>query len=136
MVDQVRPEMPTASPDLLLRRLCSHQDDASMNNMDVQIARIANGSAPLYSLPNELITDIIHRLVICRDDHFIHHNFPIIASHITHRLREVTLNSPILWTQIRISRTISPDQAGAFLHRSRTCLLDVEVYLDDSRDLS
>ncbi|KAK6969231.1 hypothetical protein R3P38DRAFT_3298654 [Favolaschia claudopus] len=57
--------------------------------------------------------------------------FPIQFSHISHRIRELTLASPEIWTTIRLShRTRFWKWAPLFLERSQAQLLDISVNLE------
>jgi hypothetical protein len=95
--------------------------NTSLNQVNTKIARITNSTAPLYTLPNEIITAIIDAgLRTSR-------TFAILTSHITHHLREVAIGSPALWN--RISARYSLDKVDTYLHRSGRCLLDIEVTL-------
>src|SRR3984957_8084683 len=79
--------------------------------IDYQIARIVNSTTPLYSLPDEIIIAIIH---IGRRTS---RDFPMLVSHISHRMRELAIGSPTLWTQIAIRSCL--DQVKPYLLRSR-----------------
>ena len=106
--------------------------NTSLVFVNAQIARITNRNAPIYSLPNEIITAIFNAGIpnfspasdysssICK-------RFPIVASHITHHLREVVLSSPSLWRRIRVSSARSLDQVNTYLHRSKGCFLEIMV---------
>jgi len=97
--------------------------DTSLNQINAKIARIINSTAPLYTLPNEIITAIIHAgLRTSR-------TFAICVSHVTHHLREVAIGSPSLWTRIRITSGGSLDKVDTYLHRSGRCLLDIRVVI-------
>jgi len=95
--------------------------------LDTQIARITNRNAPIYSLPNEIITAIFNAGIPTSK------KFPILVSHITHHLREVALSSPSLWKRIHISSPRSFDRVDAYVHRSKCCLLEIAVYAAKGR---
>ena len=70
-------------------------------------------------------------------------NFPVVVSHVCRFWREVAMNSPLLWTSIRISSAsietlIGRDgpvlpRASAFTLRSMQCSLDVKLDLTKRR---
>ena len=93
----------------------------SLNQINAKIARITNSTAPLYTLPDEIITAIIHA-GLCTS-----RTFAICVSHVTHHLREVAIGSPSLWTRIRITSGGSLDEVDTYLQRSERCLLDIRV---------
>jgi len=107
-------EMKAAESTLLLQ-LADTQ--TRLRHMDCQIARIANSTTPLYSLPDEIIVAIIHvgNHSSC--------TFPILMSHISHRMRELAIGSPTLWTSIDINLCL--DKVKTYLSRSRPCLLSI-----------
>ena len=109
-------EMKAAECTLLLQ-LADTQ--TRLKQMDSQIARIVNSTTPLYSLPDEIIIAIIH---IGRRTS---RDFPMLVSHISHRMRELAIGSPTLWTQIAIRSCL--DQVKTYLSRSRRCLLTISA---------
>lgn len=93
--------------------------------------RILNDDAPVYRLPNDLLT---HIFLLCQ-----HHSrkgsippFQVIASHVSHRWRTIVITTPLLWNTIAfripyltIERVLS--QLEAHLERSHRCFLDITL---------
>jgi hypothetical protein len=100
----------------------SQQPDpqASPDCTDAQIAQISNSAAPVYSFPNEILTAIFEV------GYSYSLTFPVVVSHVTHRLREVAIGSPTLWRHIFVAG-VSLDQVETYLHRSRGCLLEITL---------
>jgi hypothetical protein len=96
---------------------------ASLDQVNARIAKITNANAPLYALPNEIITAIFQSGLRTSN------NYPILVSHVTHYLREVALGSSTLWRRICVSEeTLARGQVDTYLHRSKGCLLEVTVH--------
>ena len=106
-----------AAESALLLQLADIQ--TRLKPVDRQIARIANGTTLLYSLPDEIIVAIIHI------GHRTCHDFPTLVSHISHHMRELAIGSPTLWTRINIDSCL--DQVKTYLSRSRQCLLTISM---------
>lgn len=80
---------------------------------------------PLYSLPNELIVEILKTTVHTPTFNAVE----IALSHISAHLRHITLNTPSLWTSITIHHSCLA-RTAAYLARSETCPLDLVICLD------
>jgi hypothetical protein len=99
----------------------------SLDNVNRQIATVTNTTSHIYSLPNEIIT------LVFESGFQTSQTFPILVSHISHRLREVALCSPTLWTRIFVSLGADIEKVEAYLHRSKGCLLEMTVSADMPR---
>src|SRR5271170_7935916 len=106
-----------AAESALLLQLADIQ--TRLKRVDSQIALIANSTTPLYSLPDEIILAIIHVGNHSRSA------FPILMSHISHRMRELAIGSPTLWTRIAVHSCL--DKVKTYLSRSRQCLLRISM---------
>ncbi|PPQ77106.1 hypothetical protein CVT25_010801 [Psilocybe cyanescens] len=100
-----------------------------------QYARLLNNQAPVYRLPNELLTSIF---TTCQQSLRLSNKpvtpFQVVISHISHRWREIVLSTPLLWNTINfrvrpmnhVQRHIL-SQLEAHLTRSNTCFLDITL---------
>ncbi|KAJ6509476.1 hypothetical protein C8R47DRAFT_27711 [Mycena vitilis] len=86
--------------------------------------------ATLLTLPGEIVIHIFTLLVIDLGDAPPE---PVVLhlSAICRPLRELVINTPTLWSRIRLRRfPTDMDGAYLFIARSKDCLLDMSVYFD------
>jgi len=103
-------------------------------------ARIVNNDAPVFRLPNELLTEI---LIICQNSPTPRKKayrclpLQVTISHVSQRWREVVLETPLFWNTVdfrvrsmaHIQRCILPF-LDARLTRSLSCFLDITLDFD------
>ena len=88
-----------------------------------------NQLAPISSLPNELLSAIFE---------YGHLSSPlrttppieIVLSHINQRFRDVALNTQSLWTRIKVFFRTPFNKVIAYLHRSGTSPLHLDIHMD------
>ncbi|KAJ7783721.1 hypothetical protein DFH07DRAFT_788890 [Mycena maculata] len=85
--------------------------------------------ATLLALPEELLVQFF-KIVI--EDSGDNPAEPVVLrlSSVCKFLRELVINSPILWSYIRLRGFRELKAVPLFIERSKTCLLDVTVHLD------
>ncbi|KZP24159.1 hypothetical protein FIBSPDRAFT_930115 [Athelia psychrophila] len=99
---------------------------------------ILNHGAGIYTLPVEILMAIIQVgcIPFCAQDE----RFEVLVSHISSHWRQVALTTPSLWTTIRrVERCNRLDRIAAYLERSRSSLINLQVYIgseDDEGDVS
>ncbi|KAJ6604591.1 hypothetical protein DFH09DRAFT_1123201 [Mycena vulgaris] len=83
----------------------------------------------LLSLPGELLVHISTILIADVGDDFLE---PVILQlcSVCKALRELLVNSPTVWTRLRIRTFNDLNGVSLFIARSETCLLDLFVYFD------
>lgn len=87
----------------------------------------ANLSSPIYSLPNEVL-----EVILCYVRPSVPHSlpdWPMTLSHVTRRWRHLSLHTPNLWTDLRITFSIDDEYLSNYVNRSSNRLLDVLVDL-------
>jgi len=89
---------------------------------------LINHRASVSKLPVELLS---HIFLICQAASAPNFcpSFGVVASHVSHHWRTISLSTPLLWNDIRISkRTRHPLlRLEAYLRRSYNCFLDILV---------
>src|SRR5262245_20531692 len=89
---------------------------------------------PTYCLPSELISLIFNfgRILEVRSDRFKTH-FALAVSQVSARWRAIALHTPTLWKDIFIQANLitATELVEAYLERSRDCLLDIDLDLDN-----
>lgn len=130
--------------DSLLQELESLNLD--LKSQRAQLSQLVNEDAPVYRLPNELLTSIF---LICAKTSTsvwpseitrIHMSpgwlpFQVAASHVSHRWRHIVLGTPLLWNAVNMNRRMV-SQLEAHLDRSGSCFLDISLNFQDSDDLA
>jgi hypothetical protein len=127
---------------------------SSLQNELAQLGNFSNRDAPISSLPNEILALIFlhgQRMYIATKHPFPPANFEsdidsietgseprsspgfeVTISHVTHHWRNVTINTPFLWTNINVSSQSSLQKLGVYLDRSGTCLLNLSVQVHEN----
>jgi len=98
-------------------------------------AEIANLSAPISSLPNEILGEIFRYM----KDSYRVDNIPdvVVVSHVTRRWRNVAISNPSLWDTIRVNASYpSMDLPIAFIIRSRPYTLDITLAVPDDAPMA
>ncbi|KAJ7125641.1 hypothetical protein C8R43DRAFT_713464 [Mycena crocata] len=85
----------------------------------------------LFALPGELIIDIFKILTVDEGD-IPSSSEPLVLRlcSVCKFLREFVINTPTLWTTIRLGSFRDLDTAPLFVKRSTTCLLEIFAYFD------
>jgi hypothetical protein len=103
--------------------------DDLLTMMQTNFSKLANRAAPVYSIPNEILSAIFKAACFPRSLWPLD-IFEIKFSHVTHHWRDVAVNTPHLWTEIKVFRMKnSLDMVEAYLTRSKWLPLDMKVYL-------
>jgi hypothetical protein len=119
------------------RQLCLQlaQVRESLSCVCSEEAEITNLSAPVSSLPNEILGEIFRYM----KDSYRVNNIPdvVVVSHVTRHWRNVALSNPSLWDTIRVNASNpSMDLPIAFLARSKPCTLDITFAVPDDAPMS
>ncbi|THV02883.1 hypothetical protein K435DRAFT_836213 [Dendrothele bispora CBS 962.96] len=104
----------------------------------VEHGRLLNLSAPISGLPPDLLSSIF---LLCYCQESVPH-FPTVASHVCNYWREVSLGTPLLWTNIHVRLKPSPwlspklhvDRLEAYLKRTGTAHYKVRVEINGNHD--
>lgn len=115
--------------------------DLDLRSQEAEYSRLVNDDAVVYRLPNELWT---HIFIMCTKTTttvwpIISYRtsaavlpFQVIASHVSHRWRDIALGTPLLWNNIAFNvRSLKHingcliSQLEAHLERSGSCFLDI-----------
>jgi hypothetical protein len=113
------------------RHLRDLQDEVQVLELDLarkqrEIIALTNSVAPISLLPSELIAEIFNT---GRHTSSIRPSFPLVVSHVTRKWREIAIQSPSLWTDIRIGgRSETQALLDLYLQRSQDQPLDVEIH--------
>ncbi|PPQ96244.1 hypothetical protein CVT26_005571 [Gymnopilus dilepis] len=119
--------------------------EAELQAKQAQYYSVLNEETYLYRLPDELISSIFLTCqAMTRLSRKISTPFEIVASHVSHRWRDVVLSTPLLWNVIdlRIRPTnhvpgLAYARLEAHLARSLyTCLLDITLEFLMQGDIS
>ncbi|KZT60516.1 hypothetical protein CALCODRAFT_480611 [Calocera cornea HHB12733] len=102
-------------------RVGGHQYNRSLGWKGKDRERGSGPRPPIHWLPDEILLEIL--MMAGRDEP----DFGIAASHIDRRFRAITLNYPLLWTNLQLEGSAAQAKARAFLHRSQS--LPVDIYL-------
>jgi hypothetical protein len=103
--------------------------DDLLTTMQTNFNKLANRAAPVYSIPNEILSAIFEAACFPRSRWPLDF-FEIKFSHVTHHWRDVAVNTPRLWTEIKVfGMKNSLDMVEAYLTRSKSIPLDMKVYL-------
>ncbi|KAF8899899.1 hypothetical protein CPB84DRAFT_1680867 [Gymnopilus junonius] len=119
--------------------------DAELEATQAQFSRLLNEDTFIYRLPDELISGIF---LACQQMARLSRkaNIPlqVVASHVSHRWREIILSTPLLWNTVDLrirptnhirGRVLS--QLDAHLTRSLdTCLLNITLDISIPDDIS
>ncbi|KJA26340.1 hypothetical protein HYPSUDRAFT_119805, partial [Hypholoma sublateritium FD-334 SS-4] len=117
----------------LLREL--EEVSLEINLQNAKYSRFLNDDAPVYRLPNEILTHIF----ILVQGHFSNPLLHVKASHVSHRWRSIFLSTPLLWNTI--SFHIRPAKKSfsrllplldAQLLHSAQCILDIDLHFYDT----
>ncbi|KAJ7630880.1 hypothetical protein FB45DRAFT_916816 [Roridomyces roridus] len=86
----------------------------------------------LQSLPQELTIQIFQNLIAdaAESDEDYVEPMPLLLSRVSRFFRQLMLNSPTLWTFIRVHSPADRDAAPMFISLSKSCLLNVSFSLD------
>jgi hypothetical protein len=127
----------------------------SLHAVRFQIGIIKNSRAPIYSLPHEILEDILYRChlddldvrkrirdAMCEDeDSTGTENLPfsVFASHVSRRWRDIAIDSARLWTTIDLVSFQPEYLLQLYLERSKgrslnIILYDAASYLPDDDD--
>ena len=112
---------------------------SSLPSGDPYIESPENGTTshqpkPVPVLPPELLNIVFlfaHHYISDSDDYSAKDmsRLPLIISHVSQLWRDVAVRIAILWTDIYISPPCSLDLLGAYLDRSGSCSIDLNIYL-------
>lgn len=89
---------------------------------------IATAKSPIGKLPTEIICAIVD--TGRHPSHTTSTIFPILASHICHRWRDVVLHTPSLWCQLDLLPKSNPALHAALITRSQSSLVGVTLTID------
>ena len=121
--------------------------DLDLQSQQAQYSRLVNDDVAVYKLPNELLTTIF---MMCANTSTKQWPtaftrslpFQVVASHVSHRWRDITLGTPLLWNTfiVRIMKRLNGphmvSRLEAHLERSNSCFLDIALDFRVSDDLA
>ncbi|KAF7977817.1 hypothetical protein HWV62_2542 [Athelia sp. TMB] len=115
--------------------------DATLRSLEIEYSTIVNQTAPIASLPNEVLAMIFeesHASQQTRYGSYVYHS-EMRVSHVTTHWRQVAIRTPKLWTRIRrISNPpTSLDAIDTYLQRSKRMPIELHAtvgYDDDEAD--
>lgn len=91
-----------------------------------------NRKAPIFSLPNEVLSSILEQGAIPQPTWLIvreeAQRYEIVISHVTQRLRSVAIGTPSLWRRIFVSDSTPCDLIQLYLVRSKGISLEIYIY--------
>lgn len=98
--------------------------------LSISLLHEQNEGCPLFQLPVELIFDILLLAVADARVDVSHERWHWLAvTHVCHRLREISLFSPMLWSTVQASH-YRLDNLGSILQRSASSPLDLTLTID------
>lgn len=125
-----------ATEDHMLLQLADMR--TKKNDLRIEYARLVNSTAAIWSLPDEVLTEIFRHLEGGWDEDL---PFLVRASQVTRRWRTVALSTPALWSIIELrptghSRLYQTGLIEGFLWRSAAGLLDISIYMCEGQDVA
>ena len=106
------------------------------NDLRSEYAELANSTAAIACLPDEVLTEIFRHLDGGWDAKL---PFLVNASQVIRRWRTVALSTPTLWSKIELRPTsrsglYQTDLIKEYLSRSSAGLLDIYIYMGEQQD--
>jgi hypothetical protein len=101
--------------------------DTLLGSLWSQFKEITNRAAPVASLPNEILSAIFEAGCLLPRLQKPEPSFEILVSQVSRRWRDVAIGTPSLWTNVVVSNSGSACFAEAYLMRSGTLPLDLQV---------
>lgn len=100
----------------------------SLKRTQSKYAGLINMTAPISSLPNEILRIIFEAgEAMSLDTADSEPRFEMVVSHVCSRFRAISLQTPILWTIIEASPIQPTEIIETYLLRSKACPLDIRL---------
>ncbi|KAJ6620345.1 hypothetical protein B0H10DRAFT_1091175 [Mycena sp. CBHHK59/15] len=103
--------------------------ERSLGHAKAQYGIAKNRKALISSLPNEILARIFETGQDANTPGGVH--FEVKCSHVCSLWRQITMNTPSLWSIIEVTPTKYADIIATYVARAKACTLDVRFHFDE-----